>query len=1257
MSLTKALVSPEITSIKMEEITITPNKKNKALSSLKERRRRQTDTCKQEAHDTKASHGVSDEDGIDQIRNMLSEDCSDMKTSSATENVNGDSRVRKDAIPTNDDKEIVNGGNSINLKTRSLCTVSTPPQANDTDEHHKTTNQSSSVQRYNRARLRISRLREEKNEGEERIYDLKPAISDLSNKTETLYPHGETTSKSPDVSNKKPSKNDEHTKKGASPAENLSKKNQIRVKKMENAKMEHEEADEKEKSAVDAQRQRSKNGSQQIPKVSNIEQRKDIEKIERDFELAREEHRKTNDNLRFQLGQLKKRLEQRDTFIEQVKTSSSELESKTKDLLKENNVLHEQIDQMSNELQKCRNVLDHTFEENQDLINRMQTLEINFQRKEEKLKKSVEKQLASIQKDVVKAVNDLKQENLQKDNTINLLERSVEDRKRKIDVVNEQLVEYKEKVVNLTEMCEQMGKKLEKYQLKNEMLEDKIEDSKKKNQTLKEAQEKRRASFEKELHLQQQKYDKIVKETKESYIMREEQIRKALQVKLSNEHTKLQEFQREEEKKYSAREEELKIVLESQIEKLQAFYEKELNKAEEESKRYLEEAREDWHKQLEDKLKERDAFNLEIQDKLQHETEKLREELITKDALMKKMQEEIDSKAIAEEENEKNKALLASEFKKLQQDNHLKNDLIQQLQEEIKMKTIAIEKYGEKTNSLSKHIEALTEEKDHIIPSLKEELENERASHEALSKLTGAAIKTLKEELDEKQILLEHLNSKEIELSLENEKKDRLIQCLAERLEINQLAVESLTLSLQARDHETTWTTSQLEGHVSDKSKGEITSRLHHAEKELGSFRENTCEDDKDFKIAKYESELRHFKTWIETRNSAESQSGLDMVVEKKHSLDDKSEKLEQNVTKLQQTIKSILMRKDANNLDAKKPLSPVSSPENLQKYDSVNFMHNEMHAQVPKENISLSTEENHNQPVCEKFDSLETSATPKEICRTKTKVLIGISTAVSSNSMATTISKSFSDSSERNETSLLDSLLQSTDSEVTETSENVDSQQGGHVLKNEFMSGETPKARPSFKIEAFPTTPKEGKETKTEFPGEENPSVVALPEEVQSSHEEPDNSTAYRTANGCDQSMPSSHQTRDVWGSSKSSLIPNRDPGGEAHNSPGINPIHSSESSVSDCTFESHTYSIAAGNQLISIPNTDQHVKDLLETATTPTSGASFDSVEDKIRSTIAQWEYIQASCLVEKSGDRVVKESDGDSAFYSFSVAGSSL
>jgi hypothetical protein len=286
----------------------------------------------------------------------------------------------------------------------------------------------------------------------------------------------------------------------------------------------------------------------------------------------------------------------------------------------------------------------------------------------------------------------------------------------------------------------------------------------------------------------------------------------------------------------------------------------------------------------------------------------------------------------------------------------------------------------------------------------------------------------------------------------------------------------------------------------------------------------------------------------------------------------------------------------------------------------------------------------------------------------------MGIRTALSSNSMATNISKSYSDASEntRNDSSLIDSILQSSDSEVTESSESVDHQHVEHVfLKNEFMSGVTPKARPSVKTEAFPTTPK-GNVTKTEFSGEEKPSIRTLPEGVQSctcspsSHDEPDNSTAYGTANGCDRSMPSSQQTSDIWGSSKSSHKPSHDSGSDeftsssigAEKSLGINPIQSSESSVSDCTFESHTYSIAAEKRQISISPTDQNVQDLLATATTPVNRASFDSVEDKIRSTIAQWEYIQASCLREKCGDSEVKtkESDGDSAFYSFSAAGSS-
>jgi hypothetical protein len=70
---------------------------------------------------------------------------------------------------------------------------------------------------------------------------------------------------------------------------------------------------------------------------------------------------------------------------------------------------------------------------------------------------------------------------------------------------------------------------------------------------------------------------------------------------------------------------------------------------------------------------------------------------------------------------------------------------------------------------------------------------------------------------------------------------------------INQLAVESLTISIQARDHEASWKISQLEENLSNKSEGETASQLCHVEKEkpekdLGSFCLSTG-DVKEFKI------------------------------------------------------------------------------------------------------------------------------------------------------------------------------------------------------------------------------------------------------------------------------------------------------------------------------------------------------------------------------------------------------------------------
>jgi len=117
---------------------------------------------------------------------------------------------------------------------------------------------------------------------------------------------------------------------------------------------------------------------------------------------------------------------------------------------------------------------------------------------------------------------------------------------------------------------------------------------------------------------------------------------------------------------------------------------------------------------------------------------------------------------------------------------------------------------------------------------------------------------------------------------------------------------------------------------------------------------------------------LRHFKTWIEARNSTENQSMLDTVVEPKNSFSNKRDKLEQNVTKLQETIKAILVWNDTNTLATdhqNKAVSPAASTEKLQKYDPAIFMQNEVHAHIPEEKVLSANEEAHDLPDCVQFD------------------------------------------------------------------------------------------------------------------------------------------------------------------------------------------------------------------------------------------------------------------------------------------------
>ena len=138
----------------------------------------------------------------------------------------------------------------------------------------------------------------------------------------------------------------------------------------------------------------------------------------------------------------------------------------------------------------------------------------------------------------------------------------------------------------------------------------------------------------------------------------------------------------------------------------------------------------------------------------------------------------------------------------------------------------------------------------------------------------------------------------------------------------------------------------------------------------------------------------------------------------------------------------------------------------------------------------------------------------------------------------------------------------------------------------------------------------------------------------------EPYDSTACGTVYGCDGSTPLSPRS-EVWGgkplnmdddNSKSISIYGCDETATLSdkNSLGIQVICSSDSAVSECTFESHSIAL---QQLISRSKAIQNLEDLLETASTPTNEVSIDSVEDKLCTAIARWENMQASISQSKT------------------------
>jgi len=933
----------------------------------------------------------------------------------------------------------------------------TPP-ASDTGKHQNKSDQIATAQSdasnqskksYSRARS-LSRMREQRKKADEETHELKITISDLSNRTASVHPHGEIATKRTVELEKQLEK--ARAQLESEKRENASKripelekqldrvKSQLdsekksrsqdinRLERQANELLQKLKAVEKEKAETegrtelknetinllreqntdlkrlvnDLQRQ-SRDTSKQIAQLeqqvakAHEDYRSDFDLLKNEFESrekeydrAHEEDQKTNENLRNQLDFFKKIMEQRENDVKLVREKSSALENEAKELLEENETLHDQLDKLeekikvkSNELLEYQNAVNKAREENKDLMKKMQSMEVNFQRKEEKIKNSVENQLSSLQKDVVKVVGNLKQEKLQKEKQISHLKKAIEDHEQKNKSINEQIVDSKDKVQELSMLCSKMEKMLASYEQKIHNQEEQISEYKKKNQALKEGHEKVKTSFEEELLIQQRQFEKALADAKESFSARELEQRKKMQetldYELSSKSKEMQELKREEEKKYAVKEEELRATFKSQIEKLQTFLEDEVDKAEAEGKRSLEEARNFWLLELESKLRQQDENNLEKLCILENETIKLQSELISKDTLIKHLKEEIDLKNLTLKEKEES-------IHKLSKENHAKETELSKIRVEkatiqAREEKLSLEHLMELQSS-DEAMSRLEQEKDQTIQSLKVKLEKQQAALESLTRLKGeknATMQSLSEELEEKTRLLESFRRNERELYRSMEEKDNLIQCLAGRLETNQLAVESLSLSLEAREQEISWTKSQLEDSTSnDESRNktdfeeklaaitaEKNSAIEQLEDDLKNVRQelkslSSSVDLKNQKIFEYETEIMKLKTSFGTAHVSGSHLKPEKT-EEIHNLEGEKIKLEHDVAKLREKLNSLQKQCEIDDHATRTPnatLNPFESIDRILEQTSVNVILNYLRSHITSQKPKTSAAE-----------------------------------------------------------------------------------------------------------------------------------------------------------------------------------------------------------------------------------------------------------------------------------------------------------
>jgi len=898
----------------LESSPSTPNRKmylNKALSSLEERRRRhntvseetisKTETSKlsmtpkkshgssESANNTEQTprrnrsfspalrsiqatrrndykerarkSGTSDEDSIIQLMHNLSAEVSDVMSNDNVNKKNDANAQLTSAtkIPIDKAKVRIERGRSPSCRSHSLSRLPIVPkeqekikskdgQRSGCDEIDNSSSDLSThteKQRYSRPRS-ISRLRgierdssssEGSTEQRKNNDQIKTVNSDLSNTTTKLYNSHDTVPKkivvdadrsSNTVGDREPSaKNDlekqlekmksqlaaekrtrsqeiqrferqnmelalklneaEKEKAAQLDAEKRTRSQEIQRLERQNMELALKLNDaEKEKAArkENAQRPQPQQEKTHLLRKKNSELQRAVEDYESELEILRnkfDEREDAFESLQDQLELLKTKLHEREDEIEQSRNESNHLRSQidntTRDLSEENEALHEQLDIVEDELKLKVNLitdlqeaLDQKDEEKNGLKMKIQQMEAIFQRKEEKMKKSVESQLNSLQTDVINVVENLKQEKSQKEHQITILKKKSEEQEQAIENLEEQLANSEAEAQALSETCKKVQMRLDN-----------------------------------EISFRQRRFEEIVKETEEAYSAREAKLRTKIEKRHSTElslrQQQFEDLQKETEKRLSIREDELRSVFKAQVEKLQSFVEDEVQKTEEEGRRALDMARKNWLDELETRLK------MTLQDE-REKNDRLMKEIQAKETELILLRGEMSTFQSREEEIHQQTSLLLKSLEEAHSRREEdKEQIIRSLNERLQQDQLSMETFSIKVEAKEREMRLCVEEKENIIQCLGERLERNQLAVESLSLSLEAKERKV---LEIKAAAADNITTEQMELRLKASfddelsrlegEKNRIIQLLDSRLELSQHAMESLSKSLETKN-------------------------------------------------------------------------------------------------------------------------------------------------------------------------------------------------------------------------------------------------------------------------------------------------------------------------------------------------------------------------------------------------------------------------------------------------------------------------